>query len=55
MNNSTWWNRIALLVQFLGVVILGFTLALQPKISDDWYLIWNYQESLGPCNFMVLE
>jgi Family of unknown function (DUF6056) len=55
MNNSTWWNRIALLVQFLGVVILGFTLALQPKISDDWYLVWNYQDSAGPFNFMVLE
>ena len=37
------------------MVTLGFALSAQPKISDDWYLIWNYQDEMYPINFMASE
>ncbi len=55
LNNPVWWNRIALFVLFTGLVILGIALTLQPKISDEWYLIWNYQDGAGSSNFMLLQ
>jgi len=55
MNNLVWCNRLALVVLFLGVIVLGFAIALQPKISDEWYLIWNYEDSKTVVNFIVLE
>ena len=55
INSSIFWNRIALGLLLLGVVTLGFAFALQPRISDDWYLIWNYQEGMGPLDFIKYE
>lgn len=55
MINSVWWSRIAFSMLIFGLVILSFAFALQPKISDEWYLIWNYQDSAGPFNFIVFE
>ena len=55
VNNSVWLNRFAFFVLFSGVVILIFALALQPKISDDWYLIWSFQESTDVFNFIFFQ
>ncbi len=53
--SSICWNRISFVLLLLSVITLGFAFALQPRISDDWYLIWNYQEGMGPLDFIKYE
>lgn len=53
MNKIIWWNRMAFFLLFLGAIILGIALTLQPKISDDWHLIWSYHRSAGPLDYIV--
>ena len=52
MNKLIWWNRIALFLLFIGIAILGLAFTLQPKISDDWLLLWSYQKSPGGIAFI---
>jgi hypothetical protein len=53
MNDSPWWSRVAFALIILGVLLLGCAFALQPKISDDWHLLWNHRESAGDLDYMA--
>lgn len=53
MNDSPWWSRVAFALIILGVLLLGCAFVLQPKISDDWHLLWNHRESAGDLDYMA--
>jgi hypothetical protein len=50
-----WWNRLAFFLFILGAVILAFGFTLQPKISDDLYLLWGFQNSSDTVGWLIKE
>ena len=55
MTSLVWWNRLAFFLLCLGAIILAFTLTLQPKVSDDLYLLWGFQKSAGALDWIRTE
>ena len=44
-----------MLLLFATLIVLSLVFSLQPKISDEWYFIWNYQDSDSAFDFIVYE
>ena len=44
-----------MLLLFATLIVLSLVFSLQPKISDEWYFIWNYQDSGSAFDFIVYE
>lgn len=55
MKSLIWWNRLAFFLLFLGAIILAFALTFQPKVSDDWHVLWEYQKSAGAFDWIVTQ
>lgn len=53
LNQLFMRDVFSMVVLMMSCLVLAAAFYFQPKISDDWYLLWQYQESKGVFDFWV--
>jgi hypothetical protein len=46
-------DNVSYILLITSIFLLAILFTLQPKISDDWYVLWSYQNSGGITNFWI--